>query len=302
MLHILFVPGTFGSTIQYILRAFSTTYSADRLPNITYADMITPDGSMHSYYKTGHYVWKYELDDLVGGLIDKPLITSPIYPMPDFHADELINFFKINFPDDKYVFVYVDSLEYAEINMLAQYYKIAKGVSNKTLEIFCGKNEHNIINWNINYKHWSEMQLWELREWLSTFYPTWVQGWIDSYNYADQNWLSVSSKEILDNPHDTFLKVLNYSGEIDSNLISTFSDFTTHWRSQQQYLLDEYNLIKKIVQTSIANEPYEWSELNIISEAIIQQHLRSNGYEIACYELNKFPTSSTVLHSLLEKS
>lgn len=161
MLHILFVPGTFGSTIQYILRAFSTTYTTDRLPNISYADMITADGSMHSFYKTGHYLKRTDLENLTEGSI--PNITTPIYPMLDYHADEVINFFKDNFPTDKYIFIYINSIEYAEINMLAQYYKISNGVPNLSIGMFCGDNAHNIVNWNSNYKHWSEMQTWELR-------------------------------------------------------------------------------------------------------------------------------------------
>ena len=303
-MHILFVPGLFGTTLQYLLRTFGSTYASSQLvryPNLSHGDIITADGSMHTFYKTGHYCTKDELTSLINGTIAKPDITTPTYPMVDYHADEVINFFKNNFPTDKCVLMYADSVEYAEINMLAQYYKCAIGVINQTIGIFCGDNFHNIVNWNSNYTHWTDMQQWELREWLSIFYPTWIAEWIDANSYADPNWLTVSSKELLDNTQETFQNILEYSGGINQMLISDLHEFTTYWRSKQQYLLDEYSLIKKIVQTTIANEPFRWEELNVIAESIIQQHLRLNGYEIKCYNLNVFPTSSTELHNLLEK-
>lgn len=300
MLHILFVPGTFGTTIHYILRAFSTTYMTDRLLTTAYRDLVTIDGSMHSFDKTGHWLCKHELEDAVNGKIVLPNITTPIYPMPDYHADEIINLFRDNFPLDKYVFIYINSIEYAEINMLAQYHKVSTGVLNKTIDIFCSNNVDDIIKWNNEYTHWSELQLWELREWLSIFYPVWVQEWIDARQYADPTWLYISSEEILSNPFTTFRTILDYSGELDNTLMSKFNEFVGYWQTKQQYLLDEYELINRIVNTSISNESFNWSNLNIIAESIIQQKLRINGYEIKCYNLNEFPTSSIDLHNLLE--
>ena len=299
-LHILFVAGTFGTTLQYVLQAYSTKYTTNQLLSNSYQSLVTADGSMHLFQKTGHWSCKQLLEDAVNGKIAVPLITTPAYPMPDYCASEVIEFFKDNFPLDKYVFVYIDSTEYAEINMLAQYYKVANGVLNKTLNIFCGNNVNDIINWNNEYTHWSNMQHWELREWLSIFYPVWVQEWIDGRQYADPTWLCISSKEILSNPHKTFQNILDYSGGIDNTLITKFDEFVDYWRSKQQYLIDEYELINRIVSTAISNESFNWSDLHIIAESIIQQKLRANGYKIKCYNLNEFPTSSIDLHNLLE--
>lgn len=313
MLHILFVPGTFATTIEYSLRMFCRAYKNTRheLPQLIGA--ITNDGSMHGYTKQAHYGSKVHLDDLLNGTVSivddiviadpiKSEITTPLYPMVDFHADEVINFFKTNFSTDKCVFVYIDNIEYAEINMLFQYYKMAKGVLNLTLGVvFCGNNAHNITSWNTNYTHWSDMQTWELREWLSIFYPKWAEEWIDAVNYADPSWLLVRSKDILDNPQKTFREIIDYSGGIDPEFNSEFNEFTKQWSIKQQYVLDEYSLIKKIVQTTISNELFRWDQLNIISESMIQQHLRANGYEIKCHNLNTFPRSSIELHNLLER-
>ena len=52
-----------------------------------------------------------------------------------------------------------------------------------------------------------------------------------------------------------------------------------------------YNIVHKI--------EYNWSELSIIEEAIVQRELRFAGYEINCHGLNIFPTSVTKLETLL---
>lgn len=296
-MNILFVPGTFGTTVQYILRAFSTTYISIKLP-MDYRDLVIEDGSMHSFAKIGHYLCQSELEDIVSGKSEKPILTSPIYPMQDFHANEVINFFKDNFSLDKYIFIYINSIKYAEINMLAQYYKNETG--QLPVQKFCGDNIHNIIKWNSNYTHWNEMQQWELREWISIFYPIWVQEWMEAKQYADPNWMCISTQEILDNPYEVFSKLLHYSGPVDLESIPIFNEFVRYWSARQQFLEDEYKLINCIVNTTILNEPFTWSELNIVAEAIIQQHLRKNGFEIKCYNLNKFPQNSIDLHNLLE--
>jgi hypothetical protein len=300
MVHILFLPGTFGSTVNYVLQSLGTGMTGLTL---SHNDAILPDGSMHTFYKSGHWLSLPELTKFFNKEIDQNIeISTPIYPMEDAHAKDIIDLLYKNCPKDKVIFIYVNSLEYAEINMLAQYYKIANGSSIRlTINMFCNENEHNIINWNPTYTHWSQMQTWELREWLSIFYIEWVKEWINAKIHVPSNWLQISSEEILNNTEETFVKACEYCNGIDSTKLDNLKDFSLMWKSKQQYLLDEYNLIKNIVESTISNNDLNWQPLNIIAEVIIQQKLRSAGYEIKCYNTNIFPTNAKQLHDLLER-
>jgi hypothetical protein len=69
-----------------------------------------------------------------------------------------------------------------------------------------------------------------------------------------------------------------------------------------EFAKSENELIHQIVTSTIKNIPYTWdsTKLSIIGEAKIQYLLRANGYELKCFELNKFPTASTELAKYLE--
>jgi hypothetical protein len=300
VIHILFVPGTFGSTVQYTIRQFDKNLIDNRILCLQ-DELILPDGSMHSFVKTGHYTLLQDLNDFLDGKTDRDIIiTSPIYPMVDAHAESIIALFVDRRPNDKFIFIYVADIEQAEITILAHYHKISTGFKNLSIGTLCGDNQHDIINWNPKYTHWSQMRQWELREWFSKFYPVWVQEWIEAKNYVPPSWLTISSGDILNNTNETFKKIINKTGNFNSDFQDDFDDFVDLWRSKQQYILDEHATIKNIVKFTVDNIPYTWEKLNVISEAIIQRRLRDAGYEIKCYNLNEFPTNSLDLYNLLE--
>lgn len=300
MIHVLFLPGSFGSTVYYMVKEFSQEFKHIREIKPR-SKMIASDGSMHTYRKTGHWHKGEHLHSFIDVDLNAE-ITSPVYPMTDYTAEQVISFFSEKFPLDKYIFLYVDDMKYAEINMLAQYYKIANGAINiSTMSIFCGDNSHNIKKWNPDYTNWADMKKWELREWLSIFYPVWVSEWINARTFIEKSWLAVSTRQLLTDPKTTFKRIIEQYTTFDQTLESEFEDFVNVWRGAQQYLVDEYELIEKIVDCSINKEFLEFKELNIISEAIIQQKLRSRGYEIRCYDLDSFPSNTLDMNALLEK-
>jgi fatty-acid desaturase len=63
------------------------------------------------------------------------------------------------------------------------------------------------------------------------------------------------------------------------------------------------SIITSIVENVIKNRDYSWAELNLalVDEAAIQRGLRRRGYELACFELNVFPTSVESLRKYLIK-
>lgn len=294
MIIVFFVPGMFGSTIEAMLSYFTVEYSK---PNFSLK--ITKDGSMHTFKKQYHPLSKNE----ILSMLDNPAeIYTPIYPVIDGKLPDLANDLEV--PDNcKIVLIHANDFKAAELNMLFQYHKISNGVLNNSLDIFYNENYsyNNINNWNVNYKSWRDMQVWELREWFSIFYPVWIQEWIDSKDIAFKaNSLKVQNLDILNNLENTFGGICQYFGltVIDKTKLT---DFCNEWTSAQKYIVDEYILLDSIVENTINNKNFDWQDLNIIAESIIQQNLRLAGYEIRCYNLNKFPTNSLELNKLLEK-
>lgn len=293
MIHVFFVPGMFGTTIEYVLRNFTNEYQ-------TCPAEVCSDGSMHLFKKEYHPGIATYIN--LESNLNSSSITTPIYPFSNLHLSDIFNTYQQHIPGykaDSCVLLYASSLCGAELNMLFQYYKIAIGQQyHRGLDIFCGDNGHNIVNWNPSYTHWSEMKQWELREWFSLFYAQWVQEWIVSQQQVDTNFLKVDHLDVLDNFVPTLSKIIKHCDLTETDGLEEFGKL---WRSKQQYIVNEFDLLDSIVTHSINNRQFSWEPINIIAEAIVQQRLRALGYEIRCDGLNTFPTDSKSLYNLLEK-
>lgn len=297
MIHILFLSGAFGSTVQFLLRTYGDQYKDLKLSGKVPYHL---NGSMHGYVKTGHYGTMHQLDAFLEGRLDRDIkISTPNYPLIDATAKTVINKLKTARPDDPVVFLYVSDIRYAEINMIARFYKVSYNDPIESVRMMVGDDYKNIQNWNKEYQHWTDMQVWELREWLSLFYPIWIDEWISSLACIDKKWLAISTQEIFDDTENTFTKILSYAGKY--TLDDNFVKFCQEWRDKQQYLLDAYIQIECIVDCTINNVEFEWHPLGFIEEVIVQKKIRDSGYELKCFDLNVFPTTSTELYKLLKK-
>lgn len=277
----------FGSTIEYVLRNYTNDFSS-------VDGKILSDGSMHSYKKYFHPGVKYQLDN-IKKFIAGDAITTPIYPFKDMHFDEIIKKYReacildSNFD----ILLYADSLDDCELNILFQYYKIAAGL-NLGLDIFT--IPENFKEWNSEYTSWKDLQRWEYREWFSIFYPTWTSEWRDSKDIVDNDFLTINNKEFLTNPEKWTGKIINHC---DLQKTNDFADFFGEWKNKQQYIIDKFNTIEMIITSVLDNTELSWCELTVIEEAIIQQKLRANGYELMCDGLNDFPCNSGELKKLI---
>lgn len=286
MIHVFFVPGMFGSTIEYLLRNFTEEYTGVE-------GKILADGSMHSFVKEFHPL---KICDLNRYQYQDNTIATPQYPFQQAHLDEILNHYVKN-ATDHYILMYANDLKSAELNCLFQYHKIAFGAQDKKgLRIFC--NGLNASAWNPNYGSWQDMKTWELREWFSIFYPTWVSEWINSKNLVDSNWLSIQNIDVLYNTKNTFSNIIDHC-QLTTN--KDLTDFANTWRQAQQYIIDEFNLLDQIINDTLSQKNSKWDTINIIAESIVQQRLRALGYEIRCHNLNTFPTDTETLYNLLEK-
>ena len=297
MIHILFLTGTFGSTVQYLIRTYNAAYQpVDQSQN----QALLTNGSMHGYNKTGHYDSYPILESFLEKRFDTDVqISTPTYPMSDAHAKEIIELIQSRRPADPVIFLYVDSMEYAEINFLAQYHKVSDHDPIESIRLIVGEYYLDVTKWNPDYQHWTDMQPWELREWISIFYSNWISESLEAVQYVDASWLALSTREMLNNTESSFNRILEYSG-VD-NIGKDVAAFGQEWRARQQYLLDEYTMINIIVDHVINNRPYTWPPVHFIAEIIIQKKLRDHGYELKCFDLNVFPNDAKKLYKLLEQ-
>ena len=281
----------FGTTLEYALKNYTIEFDSVQ-------GSLLDDGSMHSFAKEFHPCSMQDLEQFNSDI----KISTPIYPFPSGDLAEIVKLWPGDFNTSKNIFVHANNLESAEINMLFQYYKIAKGKLNLGLKTFCGNNSHNIVNWNNSYTHWSQMQPWELREWLSLFYPVWLRGWIDIDGSIESvsNKLKVSNTDLLSNIEEQFVKIAKFC---NLTMSGSYKEFFIEWTNKQQYIIDEFKLIDKIINCTLSEDSFEWASEDIcfLSEAIIQRKLRDKGYELKCFDLNTFPNNSKTLYNALEK-
>jgi hypothetical protein len=288
MIHVFFVPGMFGSTIEYVLRNFTNEHTPLNVE-------IASDGSMHTFAKMNHPLSMDALDNT-----HQREINTPIYPFEEAHLAEILTSYPTN-DHDHCILIYAKSFEDAERNLLFQYHKISQGIGHG-LKIFHGSPanaKNDVTRWNPNYSNYKDLTPWEFREWFSIFYPSWIQEWQDSCNQVPDTWFKISTDDILYNSKNTFEDVITFC---NLNKKSELDDFVSRWQQAQKYILDEYTIINNIVNYTINKQEYTWKPLHIIAESIIQKKLRDNGFEIRCDGLDIFPTNSMDLYNLLDRN
>ena len=289
MISVFFVPGMFGSTVEYMLREFSNNFTNPELLDLS----LQPDGSVHGFAKSWHPLNMSAYDQNID-----VEIATPIYPTRDGTLSKILETYPFK-SSGKNILMYADSLRAAELNLLFQYHKIAVGQKRQLgLETFAIGNECDIVKWNSEYTHWSQMQPWEWREWMSLFYVTYVQQWINSQHEAPDSFLKVSTTELLFQTKDAITRIFDFC---NTQATGNIDLFINEWVEKQQYVITEFNLLDEVVDNTINNIAFNWKELNIVAASIVQQRLRTLGYEIKCDSLNTFPSDSESLYGLLEK-
>ena len=294
MIHIFFDPGSFGSTIEAVLHNY-TDHS------VPVDSKILDDGSMHSFRKECHVTTVDTLNHfLKNNTPNSNAITTPTYPFKECKLPTILEHFSLikSWLTDTKILVFQPDLRACELNLLFKYHKVCISYINAGLEIIIGDNQHNIVNWNQDYTHWSQMKTWELREWLSLFYTGFVQELIDSQDQVTNEWVKLTNTDILYDTKESLLKIIDHCGLTNTK---DLTEFVSEWQQAQKYIVDEFELLDQIVDCAITNQPLEWQPINIIAESIVQQRLRAKGYEIQCDGLDKFPTNAIMFNTLLEK-
>lgn len=291
MIIVLFPAGSFGSTVEYSLRQFSN--------ELTKVEATVLDsGSMHSYTKEFHPVTIADFLKIKDADYE---IVTPTYPGLNYLSPkDTIQELKQNIDSShKVLLICFTNLEMVERNQLFCYYK----------SYFYDGNhyDHSMFldhimkdkqtAWNTNYNSYKDMETFELREALSFFIDQQAEQ-LEVQKVIDKNWLCITPDDLLYNFKNTILKLIDYF-ELTVDTSNNIDDFYHDWFKKQQYIINEFEKINQIVDSIKLNRSMSWDKLSIIGEAIIQSRLRRNGIEIACHNLNKFPTDTTNLKEVL---
>lgn len=280
---IFFPAGGFGSTIEYCIRKFSKEFE-------TIETHVLDDGSMHGFSKEAHLIWT-DLFEVIKTSSGK--IFTPVYPNLN-HATvkETILQFKSCTENCKVIFITLDNETAVEKNEFFGFYKIPN-------KIVLQSNLKNVRQWNSEYKTVSDMQRWELREYLSLTYEDFIPMMTDAHCLSESSWLNLNPQNLLDNFEETVEKIIRY-------LNLTFDDekglheFAKLWLSKQQYIINKHNTMQTIFEKTVKNESLTWDSLDIISEALLQYKFKKIGMTLKCFALNKFPTSTDSLISCFD--
>ena len=289
MIVIPFVPGTFGSMVEYCVRNFTKEFEGTNTEN-----PIQKDGSVHTFQKFNHPCIK---ETFLSALNSKDKILTPIYPMSDFTTREILE--KVIESDNQIILLKVHDKKWSEINFLFRWYKIWEGLNNQS--ILLGDKEKinsHVVRWNSNYKTFEDMERWEIREFISLFYDGLLN---EEIIMEKTDVFSITNKDIIDNTLESITRIIDHL-KLTIHDHNGLEKFTTMWREKQQYVIDEYITIEKVVESITNQTNYKWNTISLFAEAIIQKKLRDNGWEIKCYGLNNFPTNSIKLKQLLEKN
>lgn len=289
MINIVFVPGMFGSTVEHVIR----NHTFEHVPT---GANISVDGSMHSFAKEAHPINCKNID-IIFDQTSSSSITTTIYPFLEIGLTDIIKRRLHNFgADNRCILMFAPNKAAAELNMLFQYHKITVGLNQGHSIFYSGASQTAPKQWNKSYTQFDDMQIWEYREWFSLFYSNWIQEWICSENSVPEHFLKISNIHMLESPELVFRTIIEFCNLTESTEVANFAK---KWTDAQQYVLEEFALLDKIVYNTVSNQDFSWNPINVIAEAIVQHRLQEQGYEIRCDGLNVFPTNSTTLYNLL---
>jgi hypothetical protein len=283
MIIVLFPSGGFGSTIEYSLRQFSNELTKVNA-------VILDNGSMHSYIKEWHPL-------TIDQFLKKPNfdveIATPVYPgFDNLPPADTIRKFQEGIPKNKKVVVIsFDTRDMAIRNQLFVFHKVPFMIGNLM------KNE-KYKNWGADYNSFEEMKIFELREAISFFIDS-QDSYMDVHKIIDKNWLCINTDDILYDFKNTILKIIDYC-DLSPNTIE-IDDFYNKWFEKQQYILNEFATTKNIVNCMVSDKYFLWQPISIMSEAIVQSELKRHNIEIACYNLDVFPTNTIDLKKIIIK-
>lgn len=274
---ILFVGGSFGTTLEYVLRTFSDQFQ--KTPG-----HIDAAGSLHPMRKEFHPVSADHLKQLASKSYQ---ISTPVYPNFDCLPAEVIDLYKKHArPENHTVIIKIPDWQAFVINQIMVFNK-----SSETMYSFLD-NAENLKSWNDDIKSLSDMRRWQRREYFSFVHN---QQWDNLQNIkAESSWLELSNTEILfdfEKSIDTLFKHCN----LEMISASDFASFAQRWYEKQKVWIHSAETVKQIIEAVINKKHITWPPLDEIQESLLQSGLRLQGVEMLCQDLDELPCDSQSL-------
>lgn len=291
IIKIIYNPGAFGAMVEGIIRRFSNEYQ-----NLDYLEM-SESGSFHTFSRT-HIIdiTNYDLNHL------KNLkIFNIVYPgiSEGLSTVECLDIIKKSSIGSigKTIFIYPGDINDVMSSWVLLESKI-KILDFKNSFMTTINKQKNIQQWNKNYISIQDMQIWELREYLSIQYQSIFQDILTSQNHIDQTWLSVKFSDLYADMISTMELIFKYCGLTWKDK-DQFFELHKKWQSKQSSILLRFNEIKIFVENVLTKKDYQAKDFDLLQESLIQYLMRSNGYEIYCHQLEKIPTSSQEFQKII---
>jgi hypothetical protein len=284
---ILFNAGSYGTFVEWCLNYFTGT--AEKIS-------FNSNGNAHNFLGKN-------LTNFSGCL--QYINSSDNFPIVRFHPkitkdEDIIGNLKI-----------VNENFNKVIYLIPTKNSIAWNINNKFEKIWDeGWLKHNEIQFadclagwnNENLEH---MKPWELREFLSLYlYPQHLAE-LELEKMQDiqkefTKFQFITLDSLRDNFKDTIVSLLDYC-ELTPTQLDKVEKIYQEWISRQYHCYKDI-IINNIIDSVLSDNFYDWLDRNLtlVDEALIQYYLRQHNIEIKCYNLDVFPTNTTILRNYLD--
>ena len=287
---LLFFPGAFGTTVEYMLREFT-----DHPKNVFLKDkdvLFKHDGSMHSLHKESHHDVINLRDSIACAPKHQSIIHTPICHQLDMKEIEIIDL--ISAQSGSKIFLGNSNILATYFIKLNVYKKIFHGLR-RTEEALFPSNEYireNVKNWG--RETYNELETWQKREFLSIFFSDQLNTDIEVFNMW--KFLKFDAIYLYRNLEKVFNEIADYVGVLITDH-EKLKEFVVLWQDANKPVYDLLDIFDNLL-----TENYTWDHIikksgidAFMLEVLIQHKLMTLGYEIKCYNLNVLPTDSNKL-------
>jgi len=189
---------------------------------------------------------------------------------------------------------------------------ILLSLNNFTYKIWKDWWQHSFdteINVNKIYNNWpvskdvslDNIPKWIKREFLSLYLiPAWFAQveWYHPSSWHHPKCCVITVKQLL---YEFEYSIMRIKSHCNLEFEKSIDDLLT--LHQENLRLQKYtnqdSICKEIIAAVVDNQPLDWENITLTSEAWVQWELRNLGYEIKCHGLDTFPTNSVQLKELL---
>jgi len=145
---------------------------------------------------------------------------------------------------------------------------------------------------------------WIKREFLSLHYwGMWDSQleWPQFKNFKHPRCCDVTVSDLLNNFENTILRIGKFCNLLFKRPVKDLLPAHKKMLSLQQHMSEDFNS-KQLLSNAVNSGDYTCPELSLLSSSWVQHQLRETGLELACHGLDKFPTNSVVLQTIIYKA